>query len=377
MPNVVTLSADEQAVVDAFWWQRIYFDGTPLRRWEVVPLLAATPGVSEDVAFAILLTAPAADASLVYFAGDGLDPDGQWITISHQHAHTDKSGKLDAGGSPHIRKMLGQESVGDKVRGAVGKVGKIAKNIGKAAGRAEQGLTDAVERGSDKAYNYLKDKGKAAAAKGKELAAKYGPVAKEKLKAGAKAGAKAVGKGAVAAAKAGVKVGGAAAKKVGGAIKSGMSWLWKKLKEKTVGKPKSVDEKIKDAKNQIREKRKEGKLDRLNKHLESLSGKGGPAPAKAEKSKDISAAPAKKSGGGGGGGGGGDSFHERMKAAKAAKSSGGSKPSAPKSSPKKGDDDDAASRMPWEKSTKSNPKKPTKPDMGSEADNMPWEKAKK
>ena len=45
-------------------------NGAPLRRWEVVPLLAATPGVSEDVAFAILLTAPAADASLVYFAGE-------------------------------------------------------------------------------------------------------------------------------------------------------------------------------------------------------------------------------------------------------------------------------------------------------------------
>ena len=354
MQHPVTLSADEQAVVDAFWWQRIYFDGVPLRRWEVVPRLAATPGVTEDVAFAVLLTAPAADASLVYFGGDDLDPDGRWVTISHQHTHLDKSGTPDAGGSPHIRKMLGKETIGDKVRGAVGKVGKIAKKIGKAAGRAEQGLTNAVEGASDKAYNYLKGKGqqaakgaaakgRAAVARGKELAKKYGPVAKEKLKAGAKA----VGRK-------GVEVAGAAAKRVGGAIKSGLSALWAKLKSKVVGPPKSVREKIADVKDKIKNKKLEGKLDRLNQHLERLSGKGGsaPAPAKAEKSKDVTAAPP-KSGSGGGSGGGGGGFHERMKAAKAAKNAkkggGNGRVTKPGTKAPPKDDDDEASRMPWDK----------------------------
>lgn len=410
MADVVTLSADEQAAVTAFWWQRVYFDGTPLRRWEVVPKLAATPGMTEVAALSYLLTAEPADDSVSFSAdfgkGDDLDPEGNWITVTHQHVHTTKDGKIDAGGGPHIRKMLGQQTIGDRVRGAAGKVGKVAKNIGKAAGRLEDRLNSAVEGGSDRAYNYLKDKGKqglkaaatkgkAAVARGKELAKKYGPIAKAKAKEYAKKGAAAAGRGAYKAAgavgKAAIKVGGAAAKKVGGAVKSGMSWLWKKLKEKAVGKPKSVDEKLKDVKNKIREKRKEGKLDRLNKRLESLSGKGGPAPEKASKSPDIKAAapkadppkadPPKSSGGGGGAGGGGGSFHERMKAAKAAKasksggSSGGGSASKKPAKPK--DDDDEASRMPWDKSSKSSPKKPSRPDAGSEADLMPWDKAPK
>ena len=369
MPEPVTLSADEQAVVAAWWHQRIYFDAVPARRWEVVPDLVATPGMTEAAAFALLMSAQTADDSVAYFAADGIDPDGQWITITHQHVHTDKSGKIDAGGAPHVRKLMGQETIGDKVRGAVGKVKKWGKKVGKAVNGAEDRLNNAVEKGSKKALDFIKDKGAKGYAKGKELAKKYGPIAKEKLKDGAAKGAalaakygkkgavaagKAAYKGAGAVGKGVIKHGGAAASRIGSAIKSGLSALWAKLKSKVVGPPKSVREKIADVKDKIKNKKLEGKLDRLNQHLERLSGKGGsaPAPAKAEKSKDVTAAPP-KSGSGGGSGGGGGGFHERMKAAKAAKNAkkggGNGRVTKPGTKAPPKDDDDEASRMPWDK----------------------------
>jgi hypothetical protein len=43
-----------------FWEQRVMFDGVPRRRREIVPTLAATPGMFERAARLLLVTAPVA-----------------------------------------------------------------------------------------------------------------------------------------------------------------------------------------------------------------------------------------------------------------------------------------------------------------------------
>lgn len=342
MPEPVTLSADEQAVVAAWWHQRIYFDAVPARRWEVVPDLVATPGMTEAAAFALLMSAQTADDSVAYFAADGIDPDGQWITITHQHVHTDKSGKIDAGGAPHVRKLMGQETIGDKVRGAVGKVKKWGKKVGKAVNGAEDRLNNAVEKGSKKALDFIKDKGAKGYAKGKELAKKYGPIAKEKLKDGAAKGAalaakygkkgavaagKAAYKGAGAVGKGVIKHGGAAASRIGSAIKSGLSSLWSKLKDRVTGAPRTIEGKIEAVKKQLHNKKLERKLDRLTNKLNGTASKSGSSSGGSSKGSapknDPPQSAAPKGGGGGGGGNSGQSFHERMKAARAAKAASG------------------------------------------------------
>jgi hypothetical protein len=45
----------------AVWEQRVFFDGVPRRRREIVPTLAATPGMSERAARLLLLHAQVAD----------------------------------------------------------------------------------------------------------------------------------------------------------------------------------------------------------------------------------------------------------------------------------------------------------------------------
>lgn len=45
------------------------------------------------------------------FAGDGLDPDGRWVTISSNHIHINGDGVIDAGGPAGLREHMGQ---GDK-----------------------------------------------------------------------------------------------------------------------------------------------------------------------------------------------------------------------------------------------------------------------
>lgn len=279
------LTPDERAAVSAFWWQRVYFDATPVRRWELVPTLAATPGMTETAALSLLYAAEVAEDSPVEFADD-LDADGRWVTVAHQHVHIDKSGKIDAGGGSHVRKLLGQQTVGDRVRGVVNKVKGAAKKLGRKLGRAEDRLNDAVERGSEKVYEYLKGKGKAAVAKGTELAKKYGPAAVSKgkelarkygsqLREGAKkygkAGGIALGKGALSTGKAIVKVGGSALRRVGSAIKGGLSSLWARLK----GGPRTTADKIQAVKKEIRAKKQEQRLSRLQSKLESLTNGGG------------------------------------------------------------------------------------------------------
>lgn len=49
------------------------------------------------------------------FAGDGLDPDGRWVTISSNHVHINSEGAIDAGGPAGLREHMGQ---GDKDRKA-------------------------------------------------------------------------------------------------------------------------------------------------------------------------------------------------------------------------------------------------------------------
>lgn len=50
-------SSDPAGPDAAFWEQRVYFDGVPRRRREIVPTLAATPGMTERAAHLLLATA--------------------------------------------------------------------------------------------------------------------------------------------------------------------------------------------------------------------------------------------------------------------------------------------------------------------------------
>lgn len=56
-------SSDPAGPDAAFWQQRVYFDGVPRRRREIVPTLAATPGMSERAGRLLLTTAPVADGT--------------------------------------------------------------------------------------------------------------------------------------------------------------------------------------------------------------------------------------------------------------------------------------------------------------------------
>lgn len=53
-------SSDPAGPDAAFWNQRVYFDGVPRRRREIVPTLAHTPGMTEKAARLLLATAPVA-----------------------------------------------------------------------------------------------------------------------------------------------------------------------------------------------------------------------------------------------------------------------------------------------------------------------------
>lgn len=47
----------------AFWQQRVFFDGIPRRRHEIIPTLACTPGMTERAARMLLASAPVADGT--------------------------------------------------------------------------------------------------------------------------------------------------------------------------------------------------------------------------------------------------------------------------------------------------------------------------
>ena len=55
-------SSDPAGPDTAFWDQRVYFDGVPRRRREIVPTLAATPYMTERAARLLLATAQVAGA---------------------------------------------------------------------------------------------------------------------------------------------------------------------------------------------------------------------------------------------------------------------------------------------------------------------------
>ena len=54
-------SSDPTGPDAAFWDQRVYFDGVPRRRREIVATLATTPSMTEKAARLLLTTAPVAD----------------------------------------------------------------------------------------------------------------------------------------------------------------------------------------------------------------------------------------------------------------------------------------------------------------------------
>jgi hypothetical protein len=197
---------------DLAWWdQRVYFNGQPHRRRELVATLASTPGMTEKAARLLLGTAQlvGGGASLPppWFAdkvadkgdkgdkggkggkgGKDLDPDGKWVTMGHCHCHINAKGDVEVGGPPHLRKgtksdqksrseQIGEkigEHIGSAAHAVVSGVGKAAHHIGGAISKmwaaykdhkqAQKELADAKDS-SDKKAAATKEANKAAAVK--------------------------------------------------------------------------------------------------------------------------------------------------------------------------------------------------------------------
>jgi hypothetical protein len=74
-PRFARFASSEPAGPDAaFWNQKVYFDGVPRRRREIVPTLAATPHMTEKAARLLLTTAPVADGQ------PAAKPPAAWFT---------------------------------------------------------------------------------------------------------------------------------------------------------------------------------------------------------------------------------------------------------------------------------------------------------
>ena len=104
-----------------FWEQKVYFNGHAVRRRDIVPTLAHTPGMNEATARFILLGAQIvgdhgiACPPAAWFADDAkgeVDSEGRWITVSGNHLHLDRKGEIDAGGPPAVRELLAKRGNG-------------------------------------------------------------------------------------------------------------------------------------------------------------------------------------------------------------------------------------------------------------------------
>ncbi len=247
--SAVTLSADELAAVDAFWGQKVYYNGRARSRWELMPALAVTPGMTPDAALFHLISAEIVGPLPAIFA-DG-DDDGWRTTKSGHHIHIGEDGKPDKGNPEVLHKMdpsIGKEIAGrlghaalqgakavGKAAGAVGKAGvKAAGAVGKAglkvAGKAaakgldigkhvaKEAVTSAVEIGS----NALRDGASATDA--------LAETAMRKGSRAVKGGMKLAGKAAVGTVKGGFKLARAVAKRIGFAISARLVDVWGRLK---------------------------------------------------------------------------------------------------------------------------------------------------
>lgn len=156
----------------AWWEQRVYFDGVPRRRREIVPSLAATPGMTEQAARLFLASAEVADGTapllppwVVGFEGQPpLSEGGHWMTKHGQHMYVSKDGEIEAGGHPELRKAL-VEKGGLKEKGGFNTSGeqsptsgidKIMADIAK--NPPEKTEPDAVQKanGVEPAHVYVK-----------------------------------------------------------------------------------------------------------------------------------------------------------------------------------------------------------------------------
>ena len=235
--SAVTLSRDELAAVDAFWQQRIYFDGKPLRRVEVLPRLAVATGMTERAALFALISAEIVGQPVVAFDKSGGDDGGWRTTPNGHHIHIGPDGEPDKG-NPHV---IGQTNgKGNKVDPHAGKkmdpsIGReIAGRLGHAAlagakavgGAAVAGAKGAAKGGLKLAGKAAKGAAKGALAVGKEAVKSGAEILGNNIRTiGNEAGnladiavAKA-GRAASAAAKGGLDLAGRAAK---GAVKGGL-----------------------------------------------------------------------------------------------------------------------------------------------------------
>ncbi len=253
MPTLtaVTLSADELAAVDAFWQQRIYFNGKPLRRWEVLPRLAVSGGMTQRAAFRHLVTAEIVGQPVVAF--DDTKDDGGWRTTKSGHTiHIGEDGEPDKGNPNVLRKLAGHlgtaaAAAGKAVAGVAGKAVKGGlKLAGKAAGAAARGAVAVGKEAVVSGAEILKNNVKETARQGSNLmeeAVRSGPgLALKAAKTGVKAavGAAKVGVGAVKAgigaaktvnkiAKGGYNLVGKAIRKIGFAIERDLAGVWAKV----------------------------------------------------------------------------------------------------------------------------------------------------
>lgn len=93
-PRYAQFASSDPAGPDlAFWEQRVFFDGVPRRRREIVPTLAATPYMTQKAARLLLTTAPVADGQ------PPAKPPAAWFTTgaipTPGGAHLDDEDDLD------------------------------------------------------------------------------------------------------------------------------------------------------------------------------------------------------------------------------------------------------------------------------------------
>jgi hypothetical protein len=97
----------------AFWDQRVYFDGVPRRRREIVPTLAATPYMTERAARLLLATAQVAGAE------PAVKPPAAWFH-SYPTVYTTSTASSPRRGRGRRRLRRGRRPTGGSNGSAIG-----------------------------------------------------------------------------------------------------------------------------------------------------------------------------------------------------------------------------------------------------------------
>lgn len=106
-------SSDPAGHDTAFWDQRVYFDGVPRRRREIVPTLAATPYMTEKAARLLLATAQVAGAE------PAAEPPAAWFD-SYPTVHSASPAAPPRRGRGRKRLRRGRRPAGGSNGSAIG-----------------------------------------------------------------------------------------------------------------------------------------------------------------------------------------------------------------------------------------------------------------